>query len=137
MTNGKVKTRIRKNDIVQVIAGSGSGKISIKDGEDAKARGTRGKVISVDREKGRAIVQGVKMVFKHQRASQDPSRPNLGRIEKESPIDVSNLLLVCPKCDEATRIGIRTEKHERENGKVKASRVRVCKKCGADVPERS
>ena len=131
------RTRIRRNDIVQVISGRGAGKRSVGESEDVKDRGVRGKVLNVDTDRGRALVQGVKMVYKHQRASQDPSRPNLGRVEKESPIALSNLMLVCPKCDEATRISIRSEQHETGEGKSKNKRIRVCKKCGADIPERS
>ncbi len=128
-----VKTRIRKNDIVQVLAGSEGGKVAADSGSD---RGKRGKVIEVDRNKNRAKIQGVKMVFRHLPQSKDPNRPGGGRIEKEAYISLSNLALVCPKCDEATRVGVRSEKQEREGGKVKTKRVRVCKKCGADIIER-
>ena len=124
------KTRIRKNDVVQVIAGRGAGKMS----GTPEDRGKRGKVLSVDREAGRVTVQGLKMVFRHQKKSRDPNRPNLGRIEKEAPIAISNLMVVCPKCDAPTRIGVRMESQERA-GKTKAKRIRVCKGCGADIPE--
>ncbi|MCC8179924.1 MAG: 50S ribosomal protein L24 [Planctomycetes bacterium] len=128
-----VKTRIRKNDIVQVTAGADGGKLASDSGAD---RGKRGKVIEIDREKNRAKVQGVKMVYRHLRQSKDPSKPGGGRIEKEAFISLSNLALVCPKCDEPSRVGVRIEKVEREGGKVKAKRIRVCKKCGADILER-
>ncbi len=128
-----VKTRIRKNDIVQIIAGKGNGVIKADSGAD---RGKRGKVIEIDREKNRAKVQGLKMVYRHLKQSKDPQKPGGGRVEQEAPIALSNLLLVCPKCDEATRVGVRMEKQEREGGKVKTKRIRVCKKCGADIPER-
>ena len=131
------RTRIRRNDTVQVIGGEGTGRRRIAAGEDPKLRGLRGKVLRVDQDAGTATVQGIKMVFKHQRASRDPSRPGGGRIEKESPIHLSNLMLICPACDQATRVGVRLERHERAGGAVKAKRIRVCKKCGADVPERS
>ncbi len=132
-----IKTRIRKNDIVQVISGGDGGRRHADTPEQEKDRGKRGKVLSVDRDSGRATVEGVRMVFKHQRSSRDPNRPNLGRVEKEAPIDLSNLALVCPKCDKATRIGMRLETHQREGGKNKIRRVRTCKKCGADIPERT
>lgn len=128
-----VKTRIRKNDIVQVISGADGGKMKADSGD---ARGKRGKVLEIDREKGRARVQGVKMVYRHTPQSKDPNRPGGGRIEKEAYIDISNLQIVCPKCDEATRIGIREEKQERKEGAVKTRRIRVCKRCGADIQER-
>ena len=128
-----VKTRIRKNDIVQVMAGRGSGKVKADSGSD---RGKRGKVIEIDRDSNRAKVQGLKMMFRHLKQSKDPQKPGGGRIEKEAPIALANLMLVCPKCDEATRIGIRQDKQEREGGKVKTKRIRVCKKCGADIPDK-
>ncbi len=126
-----VKTRIRKNDTVQVMAGRGSGKVKADSGTD---RGQRGKVLEIDRDKNRAKVQGIKMIFRHLKQSRDPQKPGGGRIEKEGSIALSNLMIVCPKCDEATRIGTRLETQEREGGKVKTKRVRVCKKCGADIP---
>ncbi len=128
------KTRIRKNDIVQVMAGSEGGKVAADSGSE---RGKRGKVLEIDREKNRAKIQGIKMVFRHLPVSKDPNRPGGGRIEKEAFINLSNLMLVCPKCDKATRTGVRLEKQEREGGKVKTRRIRVCKKCGADITERS
>ena len=127
-----IKTRIRKNDIVQVMAGADGGKAAADAGAD---RGKRGKVLEIDRTKNKAKVQGVKMVYRHLPQSKDPNKPGGGRIEKEAYISLSNLMLVCPKCDEATRISIRSEKQERE-GKVKTKRIRVCKKCRADIVER-
>lgn len=128
-----VKTRIRKNDIVQVMAGADSGKAAADAGSE---RGKRGKVLEIDRAKNRAKVQGVRMVYRHLPVSKDPNRPGGGRIEKEAFISLSSLMIVCPKCDAATRVGIRSEKQEREGGAVKTRRVRVCKKCGADIVER-
>jgi large subunit ribosomal protein L24 len=128
-----VKTRIRKNDIVQVMAGADGGKVAADSGSE---RGKRGKVLEIDRAKNRAKVQGVRMVYRHLPVSKDPNKPGGGRIEKEAFISLSNLMIVCPKCDAATRVGIRSEKQEREGGSVKTKRVRVCKKCGADIVER-
>ena len=127
------KTRIRRNDIVQVIAGADGGKVAPDAGSE---RGKRGKVLEIDREKNRAKVQGIKMVYRHLPVSKDPNKPGGGRIEKEAFISLSNLQIVCPKCDAATRVGVREEKQEREGGKVKARRIRVCKKCGSDITER-
>jgi large subunit ribosomal protein L24 len=128
-----VKTRIRRNDIVQVRSGSEGGRIRADAGDE---RGKRGKVLEVDRVGNRAKVQGLNKVFRHLPKSKDPAKPGGGRIEKEAFISLSRLMLVCPKCDEATRVGVRLEKQEREGGKVKTHRVRVCKKCGADILER-
>jgi large subunit ribosomal protein L24 len=132
----QVKTRIRRNDTVQVIAGREGGKRHIAEGEDPKLRGKRGKVLEVDRERGRALVEGLNLVYKHQRRSQDPSQPNAGRIEIEAPIRLSNLMLVCPECDKATRIGVRVEEGQDADGNPRQRRVRVCKGCGATIAER-
>ena len=129
---GKVKTRIRKNDVVQVIAGKGVGKRAADAGSE---RGKRGKVVSVDRAANRAVVQGVRVVYRHLKQSRDPNRPGGGRVEKDGAVHLSNLMLVCPKCDAATRIGVRMEAQERA-GQTKTKRIRVCKKCGVDIPER-
>lgn len=136
-TVSMIKTRIRQHDIVQVIAGRGAGARHAKDG-GGDARGVRGKVLEIDRERGRALVQGAKIVYKHQRVNRnDPNAPKVGRVEKEASIQLSNLMVVCPSCDKATRIGIRTEEVERADGTKKIRRIRVCKACGADIPERS
>lgn len=117
-----VKTRIKKHDVVEVIAGNDSGK--------------RAKVLSVDYEKGRAIVEGLNMVYKHQRLTRDPSQPNQGRTQKEASINLSNLMVVCPKCDKASKTSIKEEKKDTAQGRARTRRVRVCKKCGENVPER-
>ncbi len=129
----ETKTRIRKNDIVQVMAGSDGGNVAADSGND---RGKRGKVLEIDRDKNRAKVQGVKMIYRHLPVSKDPNKPGGGRIQKEAYVNLSNLAVVCPKCDAATRVGIREEKQERDGGKVKTKRIRVCKKCGGDIAPR-
>ena len=103
---------IRVNDIVEVISGAARG---------AKDKPTRAKVLRVDRATGRVIVEGVNRVYKHVRRSQ--RNPRGGRLSKEMPVDVSNLMLVCEKCQKAGRFGARPL----EDG----SKERYCKKCGA------
>ena len=97
---------IRVNDTVKVIAGPD--------------RDVEGKVLSVDHNAGKLIVEGVNRVYKHVRRSQ--RNPQGGRLSKEMPIQVSNVLLVCPACGAATRTGARYT----EDG----SKERYCKKCG-------
>ena len=97
---------IKKNDKVVVVAGKEKGKI--------------GTVLKVDSEKGRAIVEKVNMVKRHTRPGGKQAQG--GIVEKESPLQISNLMIMCAKCAEATRIG----KRILEDG----SKVRVCKKCG-------
>ena len=82
---------IRENDEVLVIAGVD--------------KGARGKVLKVDRENNRVIVEGVNKVFKHVRRSQ--KNPQGGRLSKEMPIDASNVMLLCPKTGKRTRVGVR------------------------------
>lgn len=106
-----MKVKIRKGDIVEVVSGR------------FEDKGKRGEVIKVLPEEHRLTVQGVNIRKKHQQQVQTQGRTmNPGIIEFEAPIDISNVMLVCPSCDEPTRVGIqRTEEDVH----------RVCKKCGA------
>ena len=83
--------KIKKGDTVKVIAG--------------KDCNTEGKVISVDAKKGRVLVEGVNMITKHAKPSQ--ANPNGGIIQREAPIDISNVMLVYK--GKATRVGFRME----------------------------
>jgi len=103
--------KIRKGDEVEVISGRWEDK------------GKRGQVIRVLPKEARVIVQGVNLRKKHQSQVQTQGRTlTPGIIEFEGSIDVSNVMLVCPKCDEPTRVGI-----QREDGQA----IRVCKRCEA------
>ncbi|MFC1838787.1 50S ribosomal protein L24 [Thermodesulfobacteriota bacterium] len=96
---------IKKNDKVIILSGKEQGKI--------------GNVLKVDAEKGRAIVEKINLVKRHSK----PSAKNAqgGIVEKEASLHISNLMIICNKCAEPTRIGKRTL----DDG----SRVRICKKC--------
>lgn len=121
--------RIKKGDTVEVLAG-GDAADSRRDGK--KLRGTVHRVIpgyktdryrrrvGRDRNKDRVVVQGVNLIIKHQRRTGDV-RTQVGRIEREAPIHISNVMLVCPACKEATRVGFRAG-----GGGVM---VRYCKRC--------
>ncbi|MCX7619155.1 50S ribosomal protein L24, partial [Tepidiforma sp.] len=99
-----------------------------------KHRGMRGTVRRVlpgrsvrfpgqlDPNRDRVIVAGVNMVIKHQRRTGNV-RTQTGRIEREAPIHISNVMLVCPTCSKATRVGYQIA--------ADGSKSRVCKKCGA------
>jgi large subunit ribosomal protein L24 len=102
----KKHPKIKKDDKVIVVVGKEKGKI--------------GTVLKVDSEKGRMIVEKVNMVKKHARPSKQTAQG--GIIEKEAPLNISNVMIVCNKCTEPTRIGTR----KLEDG----SKMRVCKKCG-------
>jgi large subunit ribosomal protein L24 len=100
---------VRKDDMVEVIGG-----------ED---RGTRGKVLRVDRAAGMVVVEGVARVYKHVRRSQ--RNPQGGRLSKETPIPLCRVMLVCQSCNAAVRTGVRLF----DDG----SKARFCKKCGAQT----
>jgi large subunit ribosomal protein L24 len=107
-----LKFHIRKNDMVQVIAG--------------KEKGKTGKVLKVLTKKNRVVVEKVNFVKRHTRPSGKTRQG--GILQKEAPIHISNLLLVCPKCNRGVRMG----KRVLEDGK----KGLVCKKCG-ELMERS
>ncbi|MBU2499349.1 MAG: 50S ribosomal protein L24 [Proteobacteria bacterium] len=96
---------IKKNDKVVVLSGKEKGKI--------------GAVLKVDSNKGRVVVEKINIVKRHTKPG--GKRAQGGILEKEAPIHISNLMLVCNKCAEPSRIG----KRILEDG----SKVRVCKKC--------
>ena len=99
-----MKMKVRKDDTVRVVSG--------------KDRGKTGKVLKIDAEKGRVIVQGLNMV----RKAVKPRRQNDkgGIIDVEAAIDLSNVMVVCKKCG-PTRVGFTGEKR---------NKARICRKCG-------
>lgn len=131
------KTRLRVGDLVQVITGKDAAgrKRQLGEGDDPRDRGRRGKIVSLDLRKGTAIVQGCRIVYKHQK-SNDPNQPSPGRIEKEAGIPLSNLMVVDPETDVPTRIGVRETTVTLANGKTKTRRIRIAKKSGVELPEK-
>ena len=103
------KMNIKKGDRVKVLSG--------------KDKGKEGVVLRSIPQKERVVVEKVNMIKKAMRPTQQ--NPQGGITTMEAPIHVSNVMLVCPSCGEATRVARR-----REDGKL----VRVCKKCGKDIP---
>ena len=97
---------IRVGDTVEVITGDD--------------RGSRGKVLAIDLAVRKLTVESVNRVYKHVQRSQ--KNPQGGRLSKEMPVPMSNVLLVCPTCNAATRSGVRFA----EDG----GKHRYCKKCG-------
>ena len=102
-----VETKLRKNDQVQVMKG--------------KDRGKSGRVIKIDRTKGRAVVEGLNMVKKAMKAKGQQQKGGISTVE--AAIHLSNLQLVCKKCG-PTRVGWKL------GGEHK---VRVCRKCGGEL----
>ncbi|MBN1854734.1 MAG: 50S ribosomal protein L24 [Pirellulales bacterium] len=105
---------IRSGDMVEVITGADRG---------AAASPMRGRVISINRNTGKALVEGVSRVYKHVRRSQ--KHPQGGRLSKEMPVQLSNLMYVCQTCHKATRLGARYQKD--------GAKERYCKKCGTSA----
>ena len=103
--------KVRKSDNVVVIAGNYVGK--------------NGKVLKVFREKSRVIVEGVNIIKRHARPSQ--KNPQGGIVQKEAPIHVSNVMVVCPKCNTPSRLG-HAVVTDATSGKRRLTRV--CKNCG-------
>lgn len=104
--------KIRKGDLVEVISGR------------LEDKGKRGEVINVLLRDRRVVVQGVNIRTKHQKQVQTQAGRNInpGRIQFEAAIDISNVMLVCPTCKEATRVGVQRD----EEGAH-----RLCKNCQA------
>jgi large subunit ribosomal protein L24 len=106
-----VRIEIKKDDTVKVISGRDKGKT--------------GRVLRVNREAGKLLVEHVMLVKRHTRPN--PAQQIKGGIaERESPIAVSNVLVVCPSCNKAVRISHHVD--HLAGGKVR--RTRVCRKCG-------
>ena len=101
-----MKLHVKKGDVVQIITGKDAGK--------------RGKILSVDTDKGRVVVEGANMVKKHMKPTQ--TSPQGGIMNKEGSVASSNVLLYCSKCRGPVRHG----KQILSDG----SKVRVCRKCG-------
>lgn len=101
--------KIKQNDQIEVIAG--------------KDKGMVGKVIRAYRDKDEVIVEKVNMIKRH-------TKPNMvnqqgGIVEKEASLHISNVMLLCPKCSKATRVGSKVL----DDG----AKIRICKKCGESV----
>ena len=100
----EIKYKLRKEDLVQVIAG--------------KDKGKQGKILKIDRDKGRVIVAGINMMKKAMKKKNQQDRGGIAEIE--AALDISNVMIVCKKCG-PVKIGYKIE------GDTKK---RVCRKCG-------
>lgn len=100
---------LRVNDKVEIIAGKDKGRV--------------GKVLRIEREDNRVVVERINMIKKHQKATDASQSGQI--IEREAGIHISNVMLVCPECAETVRIG----KQFLDDG----TKVRVCKKCKATI----
>lgn len=110
-----MSTKIRKGDTVVIKTGR------------SEDKGKKGEVIKVLTEEKRVVVQGVNLRSKHQKQVQSQGRTiNPGMVRFESSIDISNVMLICPKCGKPTRVG---------NSDQVDKKSRICKKCNALIDE--
>ncbi len=112
--------KIRRGDTVEVVTG--------------KDRGRRGRVLESRIEEGRVIVEGRNLAKKHARSRPVPGSRGAqmlpgGVLDLEQPIELSNLMLVCPSCDKPTRVGHTTI--------ADGTKVRVCRRCKAQIGDAS
>jgi large subunit ribosomal protein L24 len=103
-----MKVNVKKNDQVLVMTG--------------KDRGARGRILRVLASEGKAIVERVNMIKRHTRPNPNKGIQG-GILEREAPIQIANLKVICPECGKASRLGRR----RLDDGRG----VRVCKNCGA------
>jgi large subunit ribosomal protein L24 len=106
--------KIKKGDKVQVLAG--------------KDKGKTGKVLQIFPTKNRASVEGINLLIKHLRPTRQGEKGQ--RIEFPAPMEISNLMFVCPKCKKATRIEYKVTEADKD-GKTK--KFRACKKCNKAI----
>jgi len=105
-----MRCRLRRGDTVEVVAGN--------------ERNKRGRILRVLRDEGKVLVQGVNLRYKHIRRTKQ--QPQGGRIQKEAPIAISNVMLVDAKLDRPTRVGVRFDP-------AKNVRVRVSRRSGDPI----
>ncbi|RJT82976.1 50S ribosomal protein L24 [Arthrobacter cheniae] len=121
----KIKLKIKKGDLVQVITGAKQTR-----GGD---RGKQGKVLKVFPETNRVLVEGINRITKHTKVGQSQRGTKTGGIEVvEATVHISNVAVVDPETKKPTRVGYRTETVERD-GRERLVRVRIAKSSGKDL----
>lgn len=111
------KLNIKRDDTVVVISG--------------KDKGKKGKVTMALPKEERVVVHDVNKITRHTKPKKQ-GQPG-GRIVREDPIHVSNVMLICPKCNSATRVAHQFIEEKGEGDKPGIKKVRVCKKCGKQI----
>lgn len=104
-----IKFKLKKDDPIVVTVG--------------KDKGKKSKILKVLKDENKVIAEGVRVVKRHMKPSQ--LNPDGGIIEKEMPIDISNVMYLCPKCNKGVRLGVKVLQD--------GSKKRYCKKCGEIV----
>ena len=118
------KSLIKVGDEVQVIRGGQSGRRTPSDEQGANPVGERGRVRKVLRDDGRVIVDRVRMVRKATRPNPQKGHRG-GFVEKEAPVPLSAVMLVCKKCDRPSRVKLQKD--------AEGKKVRICRRCGDEI----
>lgn len=110
--------------------------MNVKTGDEVliitgKDRGKRGKIKQVQPKENRLVVEGLNMIKRHMK-QRGPGKPS-GIIEREAPLDASNVMLICPHCSQAVRTGMRYLEETDHKGRPR--KVRYCKVCNEVVDE--
>lgn len=100
--------KLKKNDKIKVLAG--------------KDRGKTGKVMNVNSDKGTVLVEGLNIYKKHKRPRKQGEKGEIVQVPR--PFNMSNVALLCPNCDKATRVGMKVEGEKK---------MRFCKKCNSTL----
>lgn len=106
-----MQSKIKVNDKVQIVSG--------------KDKGKTGKVLQILPEDNKVVVEGINTMYKHLRSRQKGESGQ--RVQFNGPVAISNVSIICPKCNKASRLGIKVA--DKKEGSNKSSKARFCKKC--------
>ncbi|MEW6355758.1 MAG: 50S ribosomal protein L24 [Planctomycetota bacterium] len=119
---------IRRNDVVVLRKAITSCKDTSRRPLGQEAKGTRGRVLRVLRDKNQVIVEGVNYKYRHVRPTQ--KNPQGGRISKETPVHLSNVMLYCDKCQKGVEVRIERVPKDAASGAKTHNVLRYCRVCG-------
>ncbi|OGF30379.1 50S ribosomal protein L24 [Candidatus Falkowbacteria bacterium RIFOXYD2_FULL_35_9] len=120
-----MKQKIKTGDKVKIIAGKDRHKKTAKNEKTTKEN--KGKVIQVLPELNKVVVEGLNERIKHMKPRKSGETGQ--KITYPSPLDISNVMLICPKCNKSTRVGFKVLETD-QKGKKK---IRICKKCNESI----
>ena len=120
--------RVRKNDQVVLIKAITGAKQVDRRAIGKEEKGSVARVLFVQHDTDRVIVEGVNYVYRHVRRSQ--KNPQGGRVAKEAPVHISNVMLFCAKCNGPARVKAQVVEKKDARGKTRREVLRICKRCG-------
>ncbi|MBX7096282.1 MAG: 50S ribosomal protein L24 [Myxococcaceae bacterium] len=98
--------------------------VQVTSGAERTQKANRGKILAIDREANRVRVEGLRLIKRHVKKGRDRANPEGGIVETAGTIALASVSLVCPKCDKATRVGVKVDGEKKK---------RFCKKCEATI----